>query len=140
MHKQRIAILAAAGLGLLGMILPWASIWIISQNGFNSGWAGWGTLAGLGGAIGIVLKDADKKLPLDAQGKKLIMGCGGAAAFCSLMAMIIFKANGMGVITLGIGVFICLLAGAAILAIPFVIKGDGNMSMPTKDSIKDDLK
>ena len=37
-----------------------------------------------------------------------------------------------------IGVFICLLDGAAILAIPFVIKGDGNMSMQKKDSIKDE--
>ncbi|MBI3133126.1 MAG: hypothetical protein HYZ14_00480 [Bacteroidetes bacterium] len=133
-------ILIAAGVGLLGMIMPWASVWIVSQNGFNSGFAGWATLAGFGAAAGITFKAEDKNQPLDSSSKKVVMGGGAAAAFFSLLAMILLKSQGGGYLTLGTGVFLCFIAGAAVLAIPFIIKGDGNMQMPTKDSIKDELK
>ena len=39
----------------------------------------------------------------------------------------------------GIGLWIGLLASLAIVAVPFVIKDSGEISMPTKESIKDEF-
>ena len=139
MHKQRLIILIAAGVGLLGMVMPWATVWILSQNGFNSGFAGWGTLAGLGAAAGITFKADDKKLPLDSTSKKEVMGGGAAAVIFPIIAMILLKSEGGIYLTLGMGVYLCCIAGALVLAVPFVIKGDGSTQMPTKDSIKDEV-
>ncbi len=149
MHKQRIFILAAAGLGLIGIILPWQSVSIgflgsASANAFNSGWVGYATIIGIIGAAGVIFKDTDKSVILPADTKKIVLAAGGAAALFSLLGIIIITSGaadvfGVGV-SVGIGPFLSLVAGLAIMAIPFVIKGDGSMQMPTKDSIKDELK
>lgn len=149
MHKQRLFILIAAAVGLVGCILPWQSVSMgflgtVSANAFNSGWAGYGTLAGIIGAGAVIFKDKDRSQVVAPDTKKIVLGAAGAAALFSLLAIVIIasgSAGYMGIgVSLGIGPFFTLIAGAAIAAIPFAIKGDGNFQMPTKDSIKDDLK
>ena len=136
MHKQRIGVLAAAGLCLVGMVLPWTSLFIFSVSGFGFGWMGWGTLAGIGAAAGIVFKATDKKLPMDATEKKVVLGGGAAAALFPIIAIITLLSNGAPT---GIGVFLSLIGGIAILAMQFIVKESGDVSMPTKDSIKEDI-
>ena len=149
MHKQRIFILVAAGLGLIGLILPWQTFsvgWLGSgsANALNSGWFGYCTLAGIIGGAAVIFKDSDKNVVLPADTKKLVMAGGGAAALFSLLGIIIIGSNSAAYfgasVSLGVGPFVTLISGVGILGIPFAIKGDGSFQMPTKDSIKDELK
>lgn len=145
MHKQKLAVLIAAGVGILGLVLTWFSVdagfFSYSQNGFSSGWTGWGTLAALGTGAGILFKAEDKNAAIDADSKKIVMGAGAGALLLPIIAIVMVKSNALGgAIDLGIGLFICMLAGAGMLAVPFVMKADGSMEMPTKDSIKADLE
>jgi len=149
MHKQRLFILIAAGVGLIGAVMPWqtASAGIFgsaSVSAFGSGWVGYATIAGILGAAGILFKDSDKSAVLAVDTKKIVLGAGGAVAVFSLLAILIISTNSTSVfgvgVSLGMGPFITLLAGVAILGIPFSIKEDGNFKMPTKDSIKQDMK
>ena len=145
MHKQRLFILIAVGVGILGMLLPWASVKLgflgsYSQNGFGSGWTGWGTLAALGAAAGILFKAPDRNTPIDADTKKVVLGGGAGATLLPIIFIIIIKASSYGsAYGLGIGVFLCILAGIGIMAIPFAIKADGEFEMPSKDSISKDI-
>lgn len=144
MHKQRLFILVAAGIGIVGLLLTWFSIdagfFSYSQNGFSSGWTGWGTLAAIGGAAGLVFKADDKNVELDAQTKKMVAGAGAGALVLPLLAIIIVKMQtGGNFVDLGLGLFICMLSGLAIAALPFAIKGDGEFEMPNKETIKADL-
>lgn len=144
MHKQRLFILIAAGVGVVGLLLTWFSIDVgflsYSQNGFSSGWTGWGTLAAIGGAAGLVFKAEDKNTELDAQSKKMVAGAGAGAVVLPLLAIIIVKMQTGGeFVDIGFGIFICMLAGLGIAALPFAIKGDGEFEMPNKETIKADL-
>lgn len=145
MHKQRLFILIAAGVGIVGLLLTWFSIDMgflsYSQNGFSSGWTGWGTLAGIGGAAGLVFKAEDKNAELDAQSKKMVAGAGAAALVLPLLAIIFVKMQTGGeFVNIGLGIFVCMLSGLGIAALPFAIKGDGEFEMPNKETIKADLE
>jgi hypothetical protein len=143
MHKQKIGVLAAVGLGILGILLPWGSLGIFgSYNGFSSGWTGYGAIAALAAAAGFILKDLDnKEKPLDDNTKKIVMGAGAGAFVFPLLYIIILKTSMFGgAFGIGMGVYLTMLGGLAVLAIPFVIKSTGEMSMPTKDSIKEEIK
>jgi hypothetical protein len=145
MHKQKLAVLIAAGVGILGLVLTWFSVdagfFSYSQNGFSSGWTGWGTLAALGTGAGILFKAEDKNAAIDADTKKIVMGAGAGALLLPIIAIVIVKSNALGgAIDLGIGLFICMIAGAGMLAIPLAMKADGSFEMPTKDSIQADIK
>ncbi|MEX1002643.1 MAG: hypothetical protein WDZ35_11055 [Crocinitomicaceae bacterium] len=147
MHKQRLFILIAAGVGLLGVLLPWATwkvAWMSgSVNGFSP-WEGWATIAGLGAAAGILFKAEDRNTAIDAATKKIVLGGGAAAFLFPLIFIIRLSASSSGAMGsamgFGIGVFLALLAGLAIVAIPFAIKADGEFEMPSKDSINKDIK
>ena len=149
MHKQRIFILVAAGVGLLGCLLPWQTISAgffgsVSANAFGSGWVGYATLAGIAAAAGVMFKDSDKTTVVPADTRKIVLGGGAAVVLFSLIAVIIISSGATGAygfgVSVGIGPFLTLIAGVGILGVPFAIKGDGSFKMPTKDSIKDDMK
>ncbi|MBD3638185.1 MAG: hypothetical protein HUJ25_12605 [Crocinitomicaceae bacterium] len=146
MHKQKLIVLIAAGVGIVGIILPWASANLgffgnYSQNGFNSGWTGYATLASLAAAAGILFKESDNASAITAETRKIVAGAGVGAIIFPILFIIILKAQQGGqFVSLGFGVFLCLLAGIAIAVVPFAIKGDGSFEMPTKDSIKADLE
>jgi hypothetical protein len=138
MHKQRLFIVIAGAVGVLSAFLPWARVSLFgfstSVNGIDGG-DGWLSLALFGAAIGLVLATGDKKLVLEGTMKKAVAGIGAGAA-----AFMLIELLRIGFQFASFGVYFSLLAGVAVMAVPFVIKGDGSMQMPTKDSIKDELK
>jgi len=149
MHKQRIFILVAAGVGLLGCLLPWqvasaGFFGTISANAFGSGWVGYATLAGVLAAAGIMFKDTDKTTVIPADTRKIVLAAGGAVVLFSLLAIIIISSGATGAygfgVSMGMGPILTFVAGVGILGVPFAIKGDGSFKMPTKDSIKEDMK
>ncbi len=138
MHKQRLLIVIGAGLGLISVFLPWVSIKFFGMNINAAGWQVWDgwVLFGLAVAAGVMaLTQGDKTLELDADAKKKVMGiAGGAAGF---MLFELFVRIGVG--AAGIGAWLALIAALAMVAAPFIIKGDGSFEMPNKDTIKADI-
>ena len=140
MHKQRLAVMIAAGLGVIGVFMPWVvseSITIfgstipgVSYNGMDlNGWIP--LLLAVAAGVFAFLGD-DREKAIDANFVKIVAGTGAGIVLFMLYIWIM----GRG---LSIGVYLTLLAGLAILAVPFVIKDSGEFEMPTKDSIKDEF-
>jgi hypothetical protein len=58
----------------------------------------------------------------------------------SILAMIGMSVqDGSEYVTFGLGMYLALLAAIAVVAIPFVIKENGDFSMPTKDELVNEL-
>lgn len=138
MHKQRLFIVVASAIGIISAFLPWGKVsffgYTASFSGIDGG-DGWLSLALFAAAGGLAFTQGDRALELEAKMKKVIGGIGaGAAAF---MLIELFR---IGFQFASFGVYLSLLAGIVVLAVPFAIKGDGNFEMPTKDTIKEDLK
>ncbi|MGB1104072.1 MAG: hypothetical protein ACPG21_10645 [Crocinitomicaceae bacterium] len=55
------------------------------------------------------------------------------------MLLIVLTGGGASYGSLGMGAWLALIASLAVLAVPFVIKDSGEISIPTKDSIKDEF-
>jgi hypothetical protein len=138
MHKQRLFIVVAGAIGVLSAFLPWATVSFMgfstSASGIDGG-DGWLSLALFGAAIGLAVANGDKNLVLEGGMKKAVAGIGAGVT-----ALMLFELLNIGLSWASYGVYFSILAGAAVMAIPFVIKGDGSMQMPTKDSIKEELK
>ncbi len=144
MHKQKLGILIAGGVGLLGLIMPWYSLSLpffgsISQNGFQSGFVGWGSFLAIAGAAGILFKDSDRLKPIDNTTQKIVMGAGAAVVLFAIIAAIRFSVGEASVGSLGFGLFTTLLAGVGMIAVPFVVKDSGEIAMPDKKSITDEI-
>lgn len=144
MHKQRLFITVGAAIGIISAFLAWISISFlgrsVSFSGISSdaGSGGFITLGLSAAAIAIVMTQGDRSKELDAKLKKAVAGIGGAIILYMLYYMFIRMEGNIGF--LGIGGWLTLLAGIGILAVPFVIKGDGGFEMPNKDTIKADLE
>jgi hypothetical protein len=143
MHKQRIIVLAAAALGLVACILPWLTVSFfgmsVSVNAFDA-WYGWLAFGGFISALSLSVIGDDRNAAIDANNKKFVAGAGATALAMTLFYVIIEKMSDAGSLaSIGIGAWLAIVAGIGVLAIPFVIKDDGNFEMPTADSIKDDV-
>ena len=141
MHKQRLFIVVAGAIGVIAAFLPWASADLgpfgsISVSGTDGG-DGWILVALCAAAIGLAVSQGDKNNELDAKMKKAVAGLGGVAT--ALMLYEVFDVMSTALVQAGMGLWLGLLAGIGVLAIPFVIKGDGNFEMPNKETIKADL-
>lgn len=138
MHKQRLFVVIAAAVGVISAFLPWARVsmfgYSASVNGIDGG-DGWLSIGLFGAAIGIALATGDKSKVLEGTMKKAVAGIGAGAA-----AFMLIELLRIGFDFASFGVYLSLLAGVGVMAIPFVIKGDGGFEMPTKDSIKNELK
>jgi|GEM_PF-3663285 len=121
--KQKIVLLASAGLGLISVFLPWGSISSGSfyGYGFSSSYGGFGIVFGIfafltyGAIIAACFLDAMVP-PIKDYFKYIVMGGGG---FCVLMSFLALIAPHTGW-SMGWGVFVSLVAGGAILASAFV--------------------
>lgn len=139
MHKQRLFIVVAAAVGILSAFLPWWKVAFFGISGSITGidnGDGWLSFALCATAGGLAAAVGDRIKVLEGSMKKTIGGIGAGLSVFMLFELI---RPAMGASS-SYGMILSLLAGIAIMAIPFVIKGDGNFQMPTKDSIKDDLK
>ena len=143
MNKQRIFILAAGGIGLLSCFMTWAtvglSIFKVPLSGVQSGWGGKLALLGFIATIVFALL-GNREQPVEPDKKKYILIGGFVALIMSILAMIGMSVqDGSEYITFGLGMYLALLAAIAVVAIPFVIKENGDFSMPTKDELVNEL-
>ena len=138
MHKQRLFIVIAAVIGIAAAFLPWVKVSLfgfsVSASGTEAG-DGWISLGLFAAAAGIAVATGDRSGELDAAMKKAIGGIGAGAA--GFMLIELFR---IGFDAASYGVYLSLLAGAGVMAVPFAVKGDGSFEMPNKDTIKEDLK
>jgi len=143
MNKQRIIVLVAAGIGLLSCFMAWVTVNVIFFNKSASGIESWeGKLALIGFILAIIFALlGDRNNAIEKDKKKFVMIGGIVAFLMSIIAIIDVKAGDAGSIaSLGFGLYLSLLAGLTLTAIPFVIKDSGDFEMPTKDEFIDDLK
>ncbi|NOQ74980.1 MAG: hypothetical protein GQ574_23405 [Crocinitomix sp.] len=145
MHKQRLAVIIAAGVGVIASFLPWLTVTLpfFGSTSVNalSFWQGIFFLLLCGAAGTFAFLGDNREGPIDPQNVKFVAG-GGAGAFLMVVIVLISgTGSSYGDVggSFGIGLWIGLLAALAIVAVPFVIKDSGEFSMPTKDSIKDEF-
>ncbi len=114
MNKQRMAVAGLGALGIIGTLLPWASLsGVISINGLQAGWTG--LLVALLSIAAIVLAFmGDKQLTIS--NPLYIMIIGGVLALISILQ--IFNTGGYT----GIGLYVDAIAGIALAAVPKFIK------------------
>jgi len=147
-HKQRLAVIVVAVLGLISVFLPWATVRTgifgnISVNAME-GWDGWAVIILMAGAIGLAIRGTrNEELDFSvSQTKWGLIASGGASALIAVMNLIDVARipSVMGITTsVGIGAILCLLAGAAIAAVPFIpvamINNIGNKGTSSNDDI-----
>lgn len=123
-HKQKLYALIIAAVALISMLLPWLTINVFiaskSFNGFNS-W-GWLSFIGILAAGGLSLT-GNREQDYSAEYKKYIMAAFGAIALGAILVFIRKTSIDGGiykdVIKTGIGLWICLVAGLAGLALNY---------------------
>jgi hypothetical protein len=118
-HKQKLYALIAAGIALVALILPWISFFGYSANGFRS----WGllSLAGVAG-VGLLSFMGDKAADYTAEYKKYVMIAFAAIAAGALLFLLRKNSYGGGIfsgVKTGFGLWLCLLAGLAGLALTY---------------------
>ncbi len=138
MHKQRLAVIVAAAVGVIALFLPWMSVSMsflgsIKLSGTDAG--GWIPFALCAVAGVLAFLGDDRNTAIEATYVKIVAGCGAGVVLFMLWKLFI----NITVSYAGFGAYLMFLAGVAILAVPFVIKDTGEFSMPTKNSIKDEF-
>ena len=143
MNKQRIIVLITAGVGVLSCLMPWAKVQVLFFSDSVSGlgvWTGWFAFLGfiLAGIFAILGDDKTKSIEKD---KTKFVTIGGAVALLFILLTMLIWSNSEGsqLMTFGLGMYLALLSSIALVAIPFVLKGNGDFEMPTKDSLSEDF-
>ena len=134
-HKLKLYSLIVAGVALIAIFLNWIS-W--SFGGYGGGGAnglrGWGLLSLIGvGVVAAACFMGDKTKDFDANSKKMAMGGFGAIAVGALLFFLRLNqvAGGFSGVKAGLGLWICLAAGLAGLALAFgLIKIPDNKKPP----------
>jgi hypothetical protein len=116
LHQKKLFALIGAGLGLLGMILPW-SVVNLGFGGFgasqsSNGFGGWGILSLLG-IVGVVVASliGDKAQDFDQNFRMVAIGSFAAILLGAFIVFMQISGNrGFGLKT-GIGLWICMIAG-----------------------------
>ena len=112
--------------------------------GFSTSVSGIGTWQGIliflmcAGAGVLAFLGEDRNGPIEANFVKFVAIAGGVSFLLLLLIIINGAGSGFGA-SFGAGIWLELVATLAIVAVPFVIKDSGEISMPTKDSIKDEF-
>jgi hypothetical protein len=122
-HKQKLYSLIAAGVALVALLLPWISISFLGTSQSWNGLRNWGILALIGVAGVIALSFMGKKEEdYTPEYKKYSMICFGAVAAGALLFFLRKNsvAGGFGnLVKTGIGLWLCLVAGLAGLALSY---------------------
>ncbi len=139
MHKQRLAVVISAGLGVIATFLPWVSVSMGFLGNYSvsgiSIWPGMLTFLACVGAGVLAFLGADRTKPIEANYVKFVAIAGAVPFIIIVLNML----GAMGSGGLGIGIYLAILATAAIVAVPFVVKDNGDISMPNKQSITDEF-
>jgi hypothetical protein len=116
-HKQKLYALIAAGVALVGLLLPWLSFFGRSWNGLR----GWGilTLFGVIAVAGLAFS-GDKRSDYTADTRKYTLIGFGAIVLGAILFWIRkdhLMAEGMASFDTGTGLWLSLIAGLAGLAL-----------------------
>ena len=125
MHKQRLVILVLAAIGAISAFLPWATIevsgWGVTIRDSVSGIQGDGLitlLAFIAAGVLAFLGEQKELVTTEDKFKWGVVGTGALAALVAIIAMI--NVSSVPLSSVGWGVFLSILAGGAIAAIPFL--------------------
>ena len=130
MHKQRLAVIGAAAIGIISAFLPWATIdgGFLGRHHVN-GVQGDGLLTLIAFIVAGVLAflGAGKDpFTTDAKFKWGVVIAGLVAALIAAIAAV--NVSGVPLTSVGFGVYLSIIAGGAIAAIPFLNMGGRNNS------------
>lgn len=143
LNKQKLYALIIAGVALIALFLPWATV---SYKGFGAGGGsvnglkGWGLLALLGvAAVAVASFMEDKTKEYMGNMKMVAMGGFGAIILAAVITFIRLSSakgkggdldfGGMVKVSAGMGLFLCAIAG--VLGLLWVM---GIVKMPQKPS------
>ena len=119
-HKQKLYALIIALVALISLLLPWLTL---PFGGSLNGFRGVGLLSLLGiGAVAALSFMGDKSKEYDTNSKKLVMGGFGAIAIGSILFLLTKNSTYGGgilgsILKPGIGLWLCIIAGLAGLAL-----------------------
>jgi hypothetical protein len=122
-HKQKLYSLIAAGVALVALLLPWVSINFLGASQSWNGLRGWGllSLVGIGGVVALSFI-GNKSDDYTAEYKKYVMIAFGAVAAGALLFFMRKNSVAGGfdnLVKTGIGLWLCLVAGLAGVALNY---------------------
>jgi hypothetical protein len=114
-HKQKLYSLIAAGVGLIALFLPWATVSFGGYGGGSvNGLHGEGLITLLGvAAVGVACFMGDKAKMFDDMYKKVALGGFGGIILGAVIAFLNVSGKGRGVVKPGFGIYIAILVGVA---------------------------
>lgn len=133
MHKQRIAVLVAAGAGALATFMPWINAPIVGSIPGSAG-DGWFTfvffvIVGICAAVGARAEAMTKGVALS------VVGAGALTVFFGAWKIVDFRARMADVgsdniiaraisesVSIGFGLYLVVLAGIAVVALAFALR------------------
>jgi len=134
MSKQRKFILIAAGIGIIGMFLPWVDIGFISANGMH----GVGILLFLCFlGCGILSLLGDQKSNLNSTYWMLTLIFSALIALIMIIKFLDIPSGAYGII--GYGFYVALLSSVAIALACYMFRAPGQTIKSGFDSLKNDI-
>jgi hypothetical protein len=138
-HKQKLYSLIAAGVALVALLLPWVSINFLGASQSWNGLRDWGllSLVGVGGVVALSFI-GNKADDYTAEYKKYVMIAFGAVAAGALLFF--FRKSSVAggfdnLVKTGIGLWLCLIAGLAGLALSYgLIKLESKSGITTTNT------
>lgn len=122
-HKQKLYSLVIAGVALVALLLPWVSVSFLGASQSWNGIRGWGLLSLLGiGGVAALSFMGNKADDYTAEYKKYVMIAFGAVAAGAVLFFLRKSSVAGGLndlVKTGIGLWLCLVAGLAGLALSY---------------------
>lgn len=124
-HKQKLYALIAAGIALVGLLLPWITVTVPGYTNSINGFHGWGVLSFIGVLVVAFLSFMENRSDdYSAENKKYVMVAFGAIALGALLFLLRKNAYSGGsynseLVRTGIGLWLTILAGIGGLAIVY---------------------
>ena len=127
-NKQKQFIIIAAGVGIIAAFLPWAKItFFVSETSIGLSVGAWFSLLLYAGA-GALAFLGEKSSAIEESKRMLFVILSGLGALFSLWRLIQFGSEKM--ISAGIGCYLSLLAGLALVGIYFFVTDEGEIKFP----------
>jgi uncharacterized membrane protein len=122
-HKQKLYSLIIAGVALVALLLPWVSVNFLGASQSWNGIRGWGilSLVGIGGVAALSFM-GNKADDYSDEYKKYVMAAFGAIALGAVLFFLRKSSVAGGfndLVKTGIGLWLCLIAGLAGLALSY---------------------
>ncbi len=137
LHKQKLYALIIAGVALVALMLPWLSVNVFGASSSVNGFRSWGILLLVGiGGIAALCFTGDRQQGFLPEQRNLVLGAFGAIALGALLFLLRKNSISGGMfsdmVSTGIGLWLCLIAGLVGLGITlgFIKIGASGTSKP----------